>query len=203
MATYEFKSLSELALHFSTKSVLEANKATTAKLARDRVQAQHRANAFQEVAQLVRDSVIVAPCPVGGACTNPRLCSDMGACSGRVGLGTARVGFPDTQRDYVVNSDGVIKNKVAPLGMPNTPPYFVQSNGVVKFDDEKYEAELMKLASDAYFDRHSISADNCRKYGWNSAGPFFIATVKAVRNATGLGLKEAKDWCDAHREQFK
>lgn len=159
MATYEFKSLAELADHLSQVAGDCAAKALGARLQRDKtLYTQHGAGLLQ-AAHLVRNSVIVAPCPVGGACTNTKLCSELGKCCGHVGLGLA-----DPRR--------------------------------IDFNDPKAEAELLKLASDEYKGRNPFRSPEYR------SDDDWIGAIKAVRNATGLGLKEAKDWCDAHRSQF-
>ena len=58
MATYEFKSLDEIAQFFSDKSTQENDKAHSARLVRDANLASARCAAFAEVARTLRDSVI-------------------------------------------------------------------------------------------------------------------------------------------------
>ncbi len=146
MVMYEFKSLEEMASWLEQRG---DNMREQAEAYKPRVAQRmvDRADAFRDAATLVRNSVIVPE----------------------------RIGFPNSQSDYVV-IDGVVKSKLQPD-----------------------EPALLKIASDAYMGRTGVSST----YDVERNGYQFVAAIKAVRNATGLGLKEAKDWCDAHRSEFK
>lgn len=36
----------------------------------------------------------------------------------------------------------------------------------------------------------------------SGGGPNYVSAIKLVREMTGLGLKEAKDWCDARKAKW-